>query len=236
MNITSLLLVGTILLITTSVTSVATAQDNRWYVGGGFGKSDDDALDDEDDGLKVFGGFQFHKHVAVEAAFVDLGEFDIISPMFGPGTLEQDGVAIQAVGLWPLGERWLVFGKAGVFSWDVEAFGLSDDGSDATFGVGGAYDFGNKWAVRAEWERFEDVSGGDVDLISASFVYRFGKPGPRARKQKAPEKVEPPAPKPTPETTTPRRKEVDPPELAAAQRGDANAQYKLGYRYSTGSG
>ena len=65
--------------------------------------------------------------------------------------------------------------KVGFFSWEVEAFGSTDDGTDAAYGVGGQFRFGRKknWGVRLEWERFEDISGGDVDLVSAGVSYHF---------------------------------------------------------------
>lgn len=150
---------------------IASAQEMGWYVGGGFGSSDDAVLDETASALKLFGGYQFNKNLAAEAAFVDLGEFDALGL---PNALEQYGLAFQVVGLVPIGQRGAFFGKAGLFLWDVDFLGTTvDDGTSAAFGVGGEFDFSERWGARIEWERFNDISGGDVDLISGSVVYRF---------------------------------------------------------------
>ena len=148
------------------------AQDKGWYIGGSFGQSDDDILNEEASAFKLFGGYQFIKYFGLEFAAVDLGEFDFLGV---PDALEQFGIAGQAVGILPLGENFQLFAKAGFFSWEVEAFGATDDGTDAAYGVGGQFRFGKKknWGVRLEWERFEDISGGDVDLVSAGVSYHF---------------------------------------------------------------
>ena len=158
---------GTLLLVSLFAISAASADENRgWYVGAGFGSSDDDVLDESDTGLKVFGGYRFNKNVAVEAAYVDLGEFV-------DGFVEQSGLALEGEATWPIGDKFGLFVKAGFFSWDVDVGSASDDGTDSTFGVGGKLALGEKWAIRAEWERFSDIAGGDVDLVSGSLFYRF---------------------------------------------------------------
>jgi len=229
-----ILLIGCIANPSTS----AQAANFGWYAGAGFGSSDDDVLDETGDALKLFAGYRFRPNLAVEAAFVDLGKFDVL---IFPDALEQDGLAIGLVSILPIGDKGAFFGKAGFFNWEVGAFGVTDDGTDETFGIGGEYRFGNNWAVRAEWERFNNVSGGDIDLISASILYSFQQPVPRQRKwaapppQREPAKTEIPAPKGAPAPSIPEKKPV-PLGLAAAERGDANAQFKLGYMYGTGQG
>lgn len=175
MKLKHLITVSALALLT--VTAVPTAmaqteQEKGWFVGGSLGQSDDDILDEEDTGLKIFGGYQFMKYFALELAFVDLGEFEF----FGfPDALEQYGFAVQGVGILPIAESFALFAKAGFFNWEVEAFGATDDGTDAAYGVGGQFRFGakKKLGLRLEWERFTDISGGDVDLVSAGFSYHF---------------------------------------------------------------
>ncbi|MFB3083627.1 MAG: outer membrane beta-barrel protein [Gammaproteobacteria bacterium] len=147
--------------------------------GAGFGSSDDDILDETGDALKLFAGYRFRPNLAVEAAFVDLGKVDVL---IFPDALKQDGLAIELVATLPIGDKGAFFGKAGFFNWEVGAFGVTDDGTDETFGIGGEYRFGNNWAVRVEWQRFNNVSGGDIDLISASVLYSFQELVPRQRK------------------------------------------------------
>ncbi len=171
MKLRQLISAAMIVLASAVSAPIAAAQDIGWYVGGGFGRSDDKVLDQTASGLKVFGGYQFNKNVAVEAAMVDLGEFDALGV---PNALEQYGLAFEVVGLVPIGQRGAFFGKAGLFLWNLDLFGMTaDDGTGATFGIGGQFHFSERWGARIEWERFDDISGGDVDLVSGSVVYRF---------------------------------------------------------------
>jgi len=159
---------GTVLLMTLLAIPVASAGEDRgWYVGAGVGSSDDDLLAESDTGFKLFGGFRFNKNVAVEAAYLDLGDFVF-------GVIEQNGLAVEGEFTWPIANKFGLFAKAGFFSWEVDFAGLgTDEGEDITFGFGGKMTLGAHWAVRAEWERFNDISRGDVDLVSASAFYRF---------------------------------------------------------------
>lgn len=167
--------VGLILAATLTLSSASWAQTGG-YIGFAAGQADDKVLNETDRGLKVFGGWQFAPYLAAEFAYVDLGSY-------GPSgaTLDQYGVSAQFVGLIPLGQSGAtLFGKAGVFSWKVEQYadyyyyyGAEDSGTDLAVGAGLQIDFHRHMGLRAEWERFYDVAGGDVDLISASFLYRF---------------------------------------------------------------
>lgn len=207
-----------------------------WYVGGAIGNADDDELDDDDSGTKLLGGYQFNEHFGVEGAFVDLGDFDIPNSTL---TLSQDGVTIQAVGRYSLGDRFSVFGKAGFFRWDVETATADDDGTDGTFGFGGEYRLNDNWALRAEWERFSDVSGGDVDMISFGVTYSLAPGYPRSKERpakKAEPKAEPAQPAVAEPQPTPAPKPKKDPTLVAAEQGDVNAQFKLGHLYSIGKG
>ncbi len=203
-----------------------------WYVGGAIGNADDDELDDDDSGAKLLGGYQFNEYFGVEGAFVDLGDFDI--PL-STDTLSQEGVTIQAVGRYPLGDHFSVFGKAGFFRWDVETSTADDDGTDNTFGFGGEYRLNDNWALRAEWERFSDVSGGDIDMISFGATYSFA-PGYSRAKERPAKKAKPEPAAPAIAEPAPAPKPKKDPTLMAAEQGDANAQFKLGHLYSIGKG
>lgn len=171
MNITHFRSAVLILFIVVTTTPLAAAQQGEWYVGGSLGSSDDDVLDQTASSFKVFGGIQFTKNLGAEIALVDLGEFDALGL---PNALEQWGLAFEIVGILPIGDRGAVFGKAGLFDWSLDILSITvDEGTDLTFGVGGEYTFDSNWGVRIEWERFTDISDGDVDLFSAGVVYRF---------------------------------------------------------------
>lgn len=186
MKITHWFLAGTIFLMGASTISLASAGETGWYIGGGFGHSDDKGLDDTDDAFKFHGGYRFNKHFAVEGAFIDLGEFT-------PGDLRKDGLAIGVVGMLPLGKRAELLGKVGAFFWEVRVPGVDvdcddffggtfciitdervlADGTDPAFGVGVQYHFNDHWDGRIERERFTEVGDDDVDVTSLTVVYNF---------------------------------------------------------------
>lgn len=169
-----------------SVVPFAVAENTAWYIGGGFGSADDDKLDDTDTAFKVFGGYWFNPHLALEGAVIGLGD------SFGPEDLIKDGFAVQVLGAVPIGERFELFAKGGFFFWEVRIetddlecsdFGSGficffeedeiDDGVDPAYGIGAQYRFRERWKVRGELERFKDVAESDVDLVSVNIVFRF---------------------------------------------------------------
>ena len=134
------------------------------------------SCDDEDTGLKLFGGYKFNPNFAVEGAWIDLGE---VSASAGGGTVtaEVDGIQVAAVGMIPINPQFGVFGKVGLFLWDgtISATGLgsvSDDGNDIMFGAGVNWNIGQKLGLRAEWERF-DIDGDDIDFLSVGVQFNF---------------------------------------------------------------
>ncbi|MFQ6024733.1 MAG: porin family protein [Acidiferrobacterales bacterium] len=186
MNIRQWLVVGMIGMVSTGATPLTYAQDKGWYVGAGLDRSDDTALDDSDNGFRLFGGYRFNRYVALQGAVVTLGT------ELGPADFTKDGLAVQAIGTFPVGKRFELFAKAGFFVWEVRVetneFDCSDfdggficfvdedvvdDGTDPVYGFGVEYRFGERWGVRSEWERFEDVGESDIDSFSTSVTFRF---------------------------------------------------------------
>jgi OOP family OmpA-OmpF porin len=133
------------------------------------------SCDDEDTGLKIFGGFGVNPNFAVELGWVDVGEATATGPG-GTATLEADGFQFAAVGIFPIGQRFDVFGKIGMYMWDASVSGpggsVSDDGTDLMFGIGGTWKIGQRLGLRAEWERF-DVDDIDIDLVSVGVTFSF---------------------------------------------------------------
>lgn len=149
----------------------------KWYIGGSAGKSDVEVSSFDDDfGLKFFGGYNFNNYVSVEAAAINLGEFDRKNSI---DVVDVFGVEASVVGRIPIG-RFAIFGKAGIFVWDADAsvgnvVFASDDGADPTYGFGFEYNFKHsRWSLRGEWQKFEDVSGSDLELLSVGARYSFG--------------------------------------------------------------
>lgn len=155
------------LLLATVLTPQAWAgEESSWYVGLGLGQADDDQLAENDTSWKFFTGYQVNKYLGLELGYVDLGDYIA-------GLLSQDGFFLDVIALLPLGENFAIFAKAGAFSWSVELSDVaSDTGTDGILGLGAHYRL-RSTTIRIELERFLDVAGGDVDLISAGLAYRF---------------------------------------------------------------
>lgn len=165
------------------VTGSARAQG---YIGAGAGITASDLCndisgpgvdcDDEDTGLKLFGGYKFTPNFAAEAAWIDLGEVSATGPG-GSATVEADGFQVAALGIFPINPQVSIFGKLGAFMWDASVttssgFSVSDDGTDIMLGFGGMWNITPQIGLRAEWERF-DVDSEDVDFLSVGVQFNF---------------------------------------------------------------
>jgi OOP family OmpA-OmpF porin len=158
------------------------------------------SLKDTDTGAKLFGGYQFNQYVAAEVSYVSLGNFKLSAngtitgiPATANASDKPSGFSIDAVGSYPITKEFAVLGRIGIFAWSlddsssVSAPGLAlasssvsnkPTGTNADFGIGVKYDFDRNMGARAEFQRFKSIGNettgkSDVDLISASFVYRF---------------------------------------------------------------
>jgi OOP family OmpA-OmpF porin len=156
------------------VAGAAHASDG-FYVGGGAGQAsvDEADYDDEDTSLSVFAGYQVNPYFAIEGGYVDLGE---IEPRSGLASLEADTVHITAVGMVPVTDAFAVYGKAGMHRWDADTglavLGGEDSGTDPTYGIGAQYRFNERFALRAELDRFE-MEDADVDVAQIQARFDF---------------------------------------------------------------
>jgi Outer membrane protein beta-barrel domain len=158
-----------------------------FYAGAGIGQAsleaDDVGFDANDTAFKVFGGYSFNDHFAVELTYLDGGAPDE-SFDFGigtPVTVEADITAfgVSAVGRLPINDTFAIFGKLGYASYDVEltgragGFSTTEDASDEdlSYGIGLALSFG-AFGLRAEYEAV-DVSDGAFNVLSVSGLFKF---------------------------------------------------------------
>ena len=189
----------------------------NWYIGGSVGKSDikfDNAAQSaqfldlgftnastvsntKDTGYRLFGGYQLHKYIAIEAAYVDLGRFGFRTDVTPRGSLSGstriDGFELSAVGTVPLGERFGVFARVGALAAQTKT-SYTGGGSietllggenqrkrstDLSYGVGINYNINKNLSVRADWSRYEKLgdvlTGGrtNASLYALGLVYRF---------------------------------------------------------------
>lgn len=158
------------------------------YIGGSFGRTELDVsaadqsslaeqgvtFDDTDTGFKLFGGYRIDQ-IAVEVFYADLGETSFGSGST-KGNTEADSIGGSILVIFPVSNRFDLFGKVGVHAWDSDfssnvGVSDSDDGTDPMFGIGAAYNI-NQVSFSAEYERYE-LDNVDIDLMSLGVAYRF---------------------------------------------------------------
>ena len=179
--------------------------DTGLYLGAGVGQSKskiDTAgfageVDDTDTTWKVFAGYRFSRHIALEGSYHDLGKVSFsgrltaAAPPFPvgtatSGTFKSKAYALSLIATLPLPHNFAVFGRVGVAygeqEGDVTVGGLtasaSDESTEATYGLGLHYDFTRNLGLLAQWQRFRvggaSVGGkNDVDSYTVDLVFRF---------------------------------------------------------------
>jgi OOP family OmpA-OmpF porin len=172
----------------------------RSLVGNGFAVN---SLSDDkrSTGFKVFGGYQFNRNLALEGGVFSLGKFGYQATTTPAGTLTGEakvrGLNLDVVGTLPLGDRFSVFGRAGVTYAEAKdtfrSTGMvvvsnpnpSERAANWKAGLGLQYAFTPSFSLRAEIERYRinDAVGnkGDIDMASVGLVYRFGAPAAATR-------------------------------------------------------
>ncbi|HLL17194.1 MAG TPA: OmpA family protein [Rubrivivax sp.] len=153
------------------------------------------ARDESDTSYKLFGGYRFNRYFAVEGGYFNLGKFGFTSTTAPAGTLtgqlKAQGLNLDLLAMLPLGERISLFGRIGAqtarvrdnFSTTgaVSILDASPSKTAANYKLGGGvqYEVNRSFLVRAEAERYriDDAVGnkGDVNVVSLSVVFPFGR-------------------------------------------------------------
>jgi OOP family OmpA-OmpF porin len=174
-----------------------------FYLGAGVGSSSAEdwcgpyfdtvvqTCDNSTVGYKLYGGYRFNDFLAVEAAYLDLGELRFDGLYLGtPFTNSFDlrGAALQAVLHLPITREFSLFGKGGGIYWDLTndttlpgfAGSNKKNGFDVALGVGAQYFLTSHFALRAEFEYFPNLGSlntvaGDVDhrLFTVGGLWKF---------------------------------------------------------------
>ena len=180
----------------------AEAQQGRVYLGGSFGQSEVQGdfcegattCDEKDSAWRIFGGYEFNRNFALEFGYANLGEATAsgnVPPFTNVNArFETTAFDLTAVGILPLNNQFSVFGRIGLYRAETDLTGSATLGSvvipvsegesnmDLTFAVGARFDITRNFSIRAEWQRYQDVGGGDtgeadVDVMSIGLMYRF---------------------------------------------------------------
>lgn len=140
------------------------------------------AFDDKDKAIKLFGGYEFNPNVAVEASYVDFGEFTGKIGTTVTDRWEANALDLAVVGKIPLG-NFSLHGKLGLALWNVDdtfvGISASESGTGISYGLGFQYNFTKQFGLRMDWEKYTDVGDAnatgqsDLSTMTASVVFKF---------------------------------------------------------------
>lgn len=135
---------------------LGTAQAEGLYIGGQVGAPDYHSTINgvsgggSGVGLKLYGGYQFSPHFAVEGGVFGLGHIDNAT-----GKVQTRGLYVDAVGLYPLGTNWSLLGSAGLAAARFDSsVGGDDDSPGLKLGAGVQYELSKQLALRAQYDRY----------------------------------------------------------------------------------
>ena len=160
-------------IVATCVLLLTSAAWAEAYVGASLGQADAGLGDDT--GWKIVGGYAFMEFLGVEGSYRNLGSTDQTVGTTQIG-LDVSSMDIFGVGRYSIGDKFDVFGKAGVAFLDLEAsitdpllgtISTSTSETEFALGVGVSYRISEKIDLRAEYETF------DIDMISVGGVFKF---------------------------------------------------------------
>jgi OOP family OmpA-OmpF porin len=156
--------------------------------------------DNKDSAFRIFGGYQFNRFWALEAAYFDLGNSKFSSSIYPTGTFNGEikvrGGSLDLVGTLPLGERFAVLGRiGGHYSRTQDAFNGTGNASnvggspstrktDGKVGGGLQYAFSEGFMMRLEGERYRVANAvggkGYINTAMLSLVFPFDRARPPA--------------------------------------------------------
>lgn len=175
-----------------------------WYGGIGFGQTNvkkelgcsdpyfsgtSCSEDRKDTTLRLFGGTEIIKDVAVEFGYRDLGEAKLSASAGAASATEKlkaKAFDVSAVGTLPVGADFGVTGRVGFARWNIDSTydetglptdSVSKSGIAPVIGVGVKYNLSKTMALHAEWEvlkslKVEDYKT-DIDVLSVSMTFNF---------------------------------------------------------------
>jgi opacity protein-like surface antigen len=159
--------------------------------------------DEKDLGYAAQFGYRFNRYLAAELALAQYGDLQSqaranvdLGGGFQPATVDLrfhvGGPQVSAIGILPLGDKFEIFGRAGVMftaserefiikvNGRVTSFGSNKaDSTDLVLGIGAAWHFNQMYTVRAQFEKLTDVGDEqrtgteDLDTASVGLIVRF---------------------------------------------------------------
>ena len=162
------------------------------------------SFDAKDSSYGFVVGWRLTEHIALEGGYIDLGEVvyrDRSTGLFADQPEPEDwaqnvesstsGIALSALGIWPLSYRWEVYARAGVLiSNNTESVFITDgigseslraskSGADLLAGVGVSFSIVEIYNLRLEFGRVFDageddtLDEADVDMATFNIAVSF---------------------------------------------------------------
>src|SRR5690606_40247431 len=158
--------------------------------------------DDSDTALGLTVGYKFSQYIALEVAYLHLGEasykagvtvtdgvdqYDLDARI----TAESKGPALSALGLWPVSNAFDLYARLGVYFGDTDlkmtvsdgvdslSVGASGSSQDLLYGVDATWNFNERWSLRLDYQMFKDVCDEDktgetdIDMNSLGVFFRL---------------------------------------------------------------
>ena len=154
------------LLLAAALAVPAAAQDRDFYVGASAGTSHfnnacdgiGSACDNKDIAGRAFIGREFYRYLSGEIAFMYFGKAEAE----GIGEQRINAVDVSALFMYPVDAGLSLFARLGVYRAGVETeiynFSFESSRNSAwTYGLGAQYNIANALALRAEFQRYQNV-------------------------------------------------------------------------------
>ena len=177
-----------------STPALSQDNDSGWFIGAGGGISkfkDGCAIltgagtcDDNGSYWKAFGGYRFNPYFSYEIGYADFGE-SVRTTAAQTATVEATGIDIVLVVTIPLSREFSLYGKYGLYRWDVDATvtgtgagTASANGNDTTYGFGVNYNLAKNITVRMEYQKYFDAGDAvtgtyDINAGLLGIVFKF---------------------------------------------------------------
>ncbi|HLX23037.1 MAG TPA: porin family protein [Usitatibacter sp.] len=179
-----------------AIPALAQQSFSPWYLGAGVGQGhlgisgtdltgfDNASVGKTETTYTIRGGVRFNPFLGVELGYYDLGKYDFHGNSFS-GVSNVDGQAkaqsygISLVGTIPL-DQFDLYGRIGYAHSQVKLnasgqlnptpFNSKDTHDEATYGVGGRWNFNPAWGLFAEWMKNDKIK---VDSYLIGVDYKF---------------------------------------------------------------
>jgi OOP family OmpA-OmpF porin len=179
---------GVLMLAMLSDTAIA---QSDFYVFGTFGNANSDIsfnaqnrIDGDSDSYALGAGYAVNRYFSLEAAYQSFGSQNATTdcpPGFACAglvlplqtTADLTAYSLSVIGSIPLTDRFDVFGKVGIASWDVDYKDISSafdtSGEDLIYGAGLRWSIDDHWKVFAQYVKVEL----DLDTAGIGVSYHF---------------------------------------------------------------